>query len=395
MSKSVSLRILLVGNFEPDRQQSMLHFERMMAAGLAARGHQVETISPRPVLARLARPYRYAGWPKWLGYADKFLVFPRLLRRRARAFRPDVVHIVDHANAVYADAVEGWPLVCTCHDLLQIRAASGEFPQHRPGGLGVRFQRWILRHIRGLDHVVCVSQQTRVDLARLAGLPAEKIAVIPNGLNHPYRRRAAGEAGAALRALAVRNGLPDGIWTESPGFLLNVGGGQWYKNRGGLLEIYAGVRAGLDRPPLLLLAGKPLSEEHRQRVEALGLAEHVKELGPVSVDELEGLYSLAEGLLFPSWAEGFGWPLAEAQACGCAVFTSNRPPMTEVGGEAAVYFDPANPEAAARAIVGAWPGRRRAGEAGFLQAGAWSGELMMQRYETLYREICGEVPATR
>ena len=66
---------------------------------------------------------------------------------------------------------------------------------------------------------------------------------------------------------------------------------------------------------------------------------------------LEALYSVADGLLFPSWEEGLGWPLLEAQACGCRVFTSNRPPMTEVAGEAAVYFDPADPAGAAALVA--------------------------------------------
>jgi glycosyltransferase involved in cell wall biosynthesis len=43
-------------------------------------------------------------------------------------------------------------------------------------------------------------------------------------------------------------------------------------------------------------------------------------------------------LLFPSLAEGFGWPIAEAMACGCPVLTTGEAPMTEVGGDAARYL---------------------------------------------------------
>ena len=51
---------------------------------------------------------------------------------------------------------------------------------------------------------------------------------------------------------------------------------------------------------------------------------------------LEALYSSAMVLLYPSRFEGFGWPIIEAQACGCPVICGNREPMSEVGGEAAL-----------------------------------------------------------
>jgi glycosyltransferase involved in cell wall biosynthesis len=48
-------------------------------------------------------------------------------------------------------------------------------------------------------------------------------------------------------------------------------------------------------------------------------------------------------MVFPSYSEGFGWPIIEAQACGAPVITSNKAPMmSEVGGEAALYADPDN-----------------------------------------------------
>jgi glycosyltransferase involved in cell wall biosynthesis len=53
---------------------------------------------------------------------------------------------------------------------------------------------------------------------------------------------------------------------------------------------------------------------------------------------LQALYSVARAFLFPSLAEGFGWPLVEAQACGCPVVTTDEAPMNEVAGAAALYL---------------------------------------------------------
>jgi glycosyltransferase involved in cell wall biosynthesis len=58
----------------------------------------------------------------------------------------------------------------------------------------------------------------------------------------------------------------------------------------------------------------------------------------LSEPTLQGAYSYAEALLFPSLAEGFGWPIIEAQACGCPVVTTDEPPMSEIGGGNAAYL---------------------------------------------------------
>ena len=378
------LRILLVGNFAPDNQQSMLRFGQMLAAGLTARGHVVETLSPSPRFARLARPYRYSGWPKLLGYVDKFLLFPSTLRRCVRASRPDIVHLIDHGNAAYLRGLAPVPSLATCHDLLQIQLALGELDGPRPGATGRVFQKWILRHLRRLPFAVCVSSRTRDDLLRLAGLAPDRAAVVLNGLNHPFRRIPAAEARARLASLLARNRLPAAALDS---FLFNLGGTQWYKNRPGLLAIYAELRRRLPSPPILLLAGKALPPETAALLASLGLENSVHPLGSVTPDELEALYSLADGLLYPSLAEGFGWPVAEAHACGCPVFTSDRTPLTEVGGDAAVYFDPTDPVSAAQRIADAWPRRETLRAAGLSRAQLWAPDRMFAGYEAIYRQL--------
>lgn len=379
------LRVLLVGNFAGDRQESMLRFGTLLHGGLADLGHTVQLATPGPVFARLARPYRYQGVPKLLGYLDKFVVFPARLRALTRSFRPDVVHVVDHANCGTVARLPV-PTLCTCHDLLQIRVAAGEFPDRALGRSGRALQRWILSHISRIGHAACVSTQTREDLLRLTGWPSARTTVIPNGLNYPYRRRAASEAAAVLAPLVARGALPASV-LAGPGFILNVGGGQWYKNRPGLLALHARLRTLVPDAAELVIVGRPLGEADRALRDALGLAARVPVYSDASNGELEALYSLASGLVFPSLAEGFGWPVAEAQACGCPVFTSDRAPLTEVGGDAACYFDPAAPELAASRIAAAWPDRVRLAEAGLARAALWSPELMLERYVGLYRQL--------
>ena len=59
----------------------------------------------------------------------------------------------------------------------------------------------------------------------------------------------------------------------------------------------------------------------------------------LSDEYINSAYSGASCLLFPSLAEGFGWPIAEAMASGTPVITTDRAPMNEVGGTAAFYIN--------------------------------------------------------
>jgi glycosyltransferase involved in cell wall biosynthesis len=114
------------------------------------------------------------------------------------------------------------------------------------------------------------------------------------------------------------------------------------------------------------------------------LSDRVRVLFNVEAEDLCGLYSGASALLFPSLCEGFGWPIIEAQACGCPVFTSNRPPMTEVGGDGAVYIDPEDPIEAAKIILENLPHAEGMREAGFANLRRFSTDQMVDGYLNLY-----------
>lgn len=380
-------RILVVGNFAGDRQESMRRFAALLASGLRDRGHTVGTLEPVARLARLAGPYRYAGLPKYLGYVDKFVWFPRRLRRALATSPVDLVHIADHANAVYA-AAAAVPVLATVHDLLQVRAARGEFPQQRVGRFGRAQQSWILRHIGRLPHAACVSEKTLNDVLGLTALRPDQVSCVPNALNHPYAPLPPAAARDRVAALLHGRGVDPGhVTLQQGGYLLHVGGAQWYKNRPGLLRIYAALRQTLAPAPALVLVGKPLDPADAGLARALGLLPHLIPLTGVSNPDLQALYGAAEGLLFPSLEEGFGWPVAEAQACGCPVFTSNRAPMTEVGGDAACYLDPVAPDAAAAAMAAAWNDRPALARRGLIRAQRWSVPAMLEKYEACYRTL--------
>ena len=106
--------------------------------------------------------------------------------------------------------------------------------------------------------------------------------------------------------------------------------------------------------------------------------------GRVTQDELVDLYRRASALVFPSLYEGFGQPVLEALACACPVACSDLPPLREVAGGAAVYFDPLDPEAIASATLeaialGAASGPERASR--------FTWDACAHKHDDVYREL--------
>lgn len=384
------MRILLIANYRPDAQQSMQRYADWLTRALTTRGHQVTVIRPVPFFSRLTCGIRFLGaLAKYLGYIDKFFLFPFTLRSQAR--KHNVTHILDHSNSMYLSHLRARPSLITAHDLLAVRAALGEFPEARTGWSGRILQRWILRGLAIAPHFISVSQKTSDDLLTLLPqTPPANVTLIPNPLNWPYKPTSqrptfAGIPGPHRTELA--SGAP---------YIFHVGANQWYKNRLGVLKIFSALRTlpGFSNTKLIM-AGKPWTQPMRDFHRAVQLTGSAFELGTLDTAELESYYSHALALLFPSLEEGFGWPLLEAQACGCPVITSNRPPMDWVAGAsaefnppAALIIDPANPASAAATIAGQLAPRRDALiTAGFKNLARFDETKILDQYCTLYESI--------
>lgn len=372
------MKILLIGNYIHSHQQSMQRFADLMHTLLTAAGHEVRLLKPEPLLGKL-KPGE-VGLGKWLGYIDRFILFRWRLRLAARW--ADVVHVCDHGNAMYVNMLGGKPNVVTCHDLLAVQSARGELPGVATSFSGRIFQRWILAGLCQAQYVVCVSEQTRSELQRLSGLPAVRCSVVPNALNYPYRPMETHAARERLRRLGAIEPWP---------FFVHVGGNQWYKNRVGVVRLFMQLAALPQfQAHHLILAGKPWPDDLRSLVLGSGLAARIHEWTEVANEDLCAMYSTAEALLFPSLQEGFGWPIAEAQTCGCPVVTTNRAPMTEVGGDAAVYIDPDDMVGAATLIARALDLRQTLVAAGLRNADRFASEKMAAGYVAAYRSVLSD-----
>ncbi|HZE57560.1 MAG TPA: glycosyltransferase [Chthoniobacterales bacterium] len=370
--------ILLIGNYPLERQQSMERFAMMMLDGLTAAGIQAEVIRPQPFFGRFRFAGRFVG--KWLAYLDKFVLFRRALARKLRE-RPALVHICDHSNAMYSKAVRELPVVVTCHDLLAVRGALGEATDCPASATGRILQRWIVRGLESAAAVACVSRATLGDAERLVrrtdGRPV--LELITLGLSYPYHVLAPAETRGRLAQISS-------LKSETP-FVLHVGSNLRRKNREGVLRIFAKCKDKWNGS--LVFAGDPLSDSLRSLGHELGVADRIVEIPNANSEILEALYNRAVALLFPSTFEGFGWPIAEAHACGCPVFCIDREPMVEVAGEAALAH-PVEDEAgfAADLLSLTNPVERARWSAKALEnAKRFSTARMISEYVALYRSL--------
>ena len=391
MTRDVTPRVVLIGNYRPDQQQSMQRFVALLERELRYRHVDVTVLIPRTLLGGLET--RARGMAKWLGYIDKLVLFPwtlrRVIRRIRRSGRPTVVHVCDHSNAVYTRYLRRVPHLVTCNDLLAVRSARGEFPEHRTRWSGRILQRMILGGLKRAQAIVCISDATRRDVERVCGR-RDRVDRAYMGLNYPFIPLDPDEAAPRIDRL---------LGSRHAKFLLHVGGNQWYKNRLGVLKIYEEMRTQAKHAPVprLVMVGPHFTGEMREFIRLHKLST-VIELCDVAGDDLNALYSAAELLLFPSLAEGFGWPVLEAMAAGCRVVTSNRAPLTEVGGSAAVYIDPTNVATAAAvtaAVLRESTAEKRARIArGLQQQAAFSTAAMVDTYLAIYRSLTRDSVST-
>lgn len=364
------MRIALLLNYAPDGQQSMLRFGGMLERGFRERDITVDLWRPERsrLVTALARRRSGSGLRKWLGYVDKYLLFPRQLKLLCgRSPAPDVVHVVDHSNAVYVPrGVSRVPWVVTCHDLLAVRGARGEDTDCPASALGRRLQRSVVRGLGRAAAVVCDSTSTREDLERLVVAGSAQVRrVVLLGLNHAYHKISGDEAYARLRPVA---GVP---WAKP--FLLHVGSNLPRKNKSGVLRIFA--RLSERWPGVLVFCGAELAPELRAQAAAAGVGDRVFAVPALDDRQLEAAYNLAHALVFPSRCEGFGWPVIEAQACGCPVVCSDRTSLPEVGGEGALVHALADEAGMADSV---WS----LGEPGFRAGVVARGHANLARFST-------------
>lgn len=236
---------------------------------------------------------------------------------------------------------KNFPTIVTIHDVIPLI-----FKQYYPVGIKGRFN-YLLQRIALLNcPIITDSQTSKFDIIRYLKIDSSKITAVPLAADQRYRVLSDKE----LIHFKRKYHLPDQ-------YMLYVGDANWTKN---LTFLIKGFRKLLEFGRLkdlkLILVGgvflKNVENINHPEIESLKqvnrmikqyhLEQAVIRPGHLEDEELIAFYNLATCYVQPSLYEGFGIPLLQSFACGTPVISSNRGSLKEVGGDAAVFFDPTN-----------------------------------------------------
>jgi glycosyltransferase involved in cell wall biosynthesis len=245
-----------------------------------------------------------------------------LLRRNSRA-DVDIVHntfYLPHGLMGYA----GSKRIVTIHDMI---------PEMLPK---TRRRLDLLtlksKYIHQADHIICVSAATRGDLLRLHPDIQAPITVVHHGVDPIF-----------TPGVPRSSDLPEN-------YILFVGNRGQYKDADVLLKAFAMFSVENPATTLLFVGGGEFTSQELSLMKTLGILGKTQHR--VLPDaEMSSAYGNALFTVFPSRFEGFGLPALESMACGTPTILANATSLPEVGGNAAEYFTPGDPNDLARVMI--------------------------------------------
>lgn len=190
--------------------------------------------------------------------------------------------------------------------------------------------------IQRADQIITPTDTMRSLVIRSFGVPEHKVITIPFGYNQQLAQRATSDDLARVRFR----------FHTGKDYVLYVGDLHSRKNLPFLIEAFERLCCRTKYPGRLVLAGKDHrgAAEIRRKAAQSPMRERIIFTGYVSNDELRALFQGAGLFVLPSLDEGYGLPIHEAMASGIPVLASRLPTLQEVAGDAALYFDPKDPE---------------------------------------------------
>jgi len=235
----------------------------------------------------------------------------------------DLVHATDH----YIPRHRNIPVVATLHDAI---------PLSHPEWVNAGFRKlkntlW-KRAAHWAAHIITISEYSKQEIAHYFAIDAQKISVIPNGVDERWFRPV--DEQARNKVLKQYN-LPRH-------YFLVVGTLQPRKNIARIIEAYRSLPAGIRHEVPLIVVGRAgwRCENVVEMLTSPAAGDSLRWLKHLPDDDLFAVLKGATALVFPSLCEGFGLPVVEAFAAGTPVITSNTTALPEVAGDAALLVNP-------------------------------------------------------
>ena len=278
------------------------------------------------------------------------------------------------------------PLLARCPTFLIHHGSYEGYPQ--------AFSWWTLNKARAAyslsakraSIVSTVSEYSRRDMARFYGMKAERIHVVPEGVDTRVFRPLGNQKASDWRVSQFGSDVP---------FIVYVGKPTERRNLTALIKAFAALKAEQGIPHKLLIVGADLpgSSPFRRVVASEGISEEVVVRGYVGHEEMPLVYNAAELFVYPSSYEGFGMPVLEAMACGTPVIALNNTAFPEFAGGVAHLLEnaqiPTLKEGMAAVLRdAAW--RERMSKKGPERAASYDWRLVTRRYLDLMLPLIGK-----
>lgn len=287
-----------------------------------------------------------------------------------------------------------FPTVVTIHDVIPLI-----FPQYYPIGMRGRINFTLQKlALKSCQFIIADSQVSKEDIVNHLKIDGDKIMVIHLAADANFKIL----SDTKLLYIKRKYLLPDR-------FLLYVGDANWTKNLPFLIE---GLRQLLNSKDFenlkLVLCGdvflKNVENIDHPEIESLkkvnelikkyGIENQILKPGQIADEELVAFYNLATLYAQPSLYEGFGLPILQAFACGTPVVSSDRGSLPEVGGEAAIYFDPTNLKQFThilREVIQNKSLQSKLSKLGFTQAAKFSWEKVVEETKRVYLKAAQKI----
>jgi glycosyltransferase involved in cell wall biosynthesis len=238
---------------------------------------------------------------------------------------PDVVHHTQYYVPNYLQRHKNVAKrVVTVYDMIP-EIHPELFPNGNPHGFKQEF-------VAAADLVICISEVTKQHLMWIYGTPANKIVVIPLGVDMSVFKPDE----------EPHEGLPSR-------YVLFVGQRGGYKDFSTLARAFA--LADLPQEiKLVAVGGGDFTATEHSELHEIGISQRTVHLN-LGDAELAGAYGNADCFVFPSTIEGFGLPTLEAMASGCPTILADIDTHREVGAAAAGYFAPRDSGELAQLLV--------------------------------------------
>jgi glycosyltransferase involved in cell wall biosynthesis len=225
------------------------------------------------------------------------------------------------------------PLYTNCryivqvHDLIPLRFPNQKSP------LTNYFRYVVPQVLTQAQHIICNSESTAADINHFYGIPTSKITpiLLAYDANH-FKPNSSNSNSKSICHVQKHKNKP---------YFLYLGRQDKYKNLHGFIQAFADLANNQDYE--LWFVGskdKRFTPTLQIQISELGITNQVKFLDYVSYTELPKIINNAIALVFPSFWEGFGFPVLESMACGTPVITSNLSSLPEVTGDAAILINP-------------------------------------------------------